>query len=393
MSENSKPNATIASHADLARLDPELVVVKLGSNVVTTDVGHLDDKVLDEVADFAARRAEDGRPTLVVSSGAVAAGIGKLGLNARPKDLPELQALAAVGQTRLMDSWARAFARHGRDVAQVLVSAEDFRDRRRYLNMRYTFEKLFALGVVPVVNENDTITIDELRFGDNDGLAQMIAIKMMADLLVFLTSVGGLYRNVDRQGAGDLVEVVEKITPDILGLASGETSARGSGGMAGKLEAAATAARAGIPVLIAPGKKPGALERVVSGGGGATLVVPEKGRRYNRRQRFIAFSRLKPRGRLHVDDGAARALVSGKKSLLPAGIVRTEGDYERGFVVDVVAPDGTAIARGLVNYDAHEIDRIKGRKTSEIESILGRRDYDEAIHRDNLVVLQEDGSQ
>jgi glutamate 5-kinase len=420
----------VRGHGDLARFDPALCVLKLGSAVVTTNVGELDSAVLGEVAGFAARRLDRGRATLIVSSGAVAAGIGMMGLAKRPKHLPDLQALAAIGQSRLMDAWGQAFAAHGRSVAQVLVSAEDFRDRRRYLNMRYTFERLFQFGVVPIVNENDTITIDELRFGDNDGLAQLIAIKMVADLLVFMTGIGGLFRlhgsadgveiaksakgaegpegaerakrTSDAEDAKDanrpagqpeLVLVVEKITPDVLALASGEKSNVGSGGMRSKLEAARQATLAGIPVLIAPGKQPGALDRLLRGEGGGTLLLAEGApARYSRRERFIAFSRLAPRGRLWVDDGAARALVTGKKSLLPAGVTRTEGEYERGFVVEVLDPADRVIARGLTSYGSREVQIIKGKKTAEIESLLGSRDYDEIIHRDNLVVLDHPGS-
>jgi len=378
----------IRRHEDLAHFDPDLLVIKMGSGVVTTDVGTLDAAVLNDVADFVAARLERGKPTLIVSSGAVASGIGEMGLSERPKDLPAKQALAAIGQSHLMARWDEAFARHRRHVAQILLSAEDFQDRRRYLNMRYTFEQLFAYGVVPIINENDTITVDELRFGENDGLALLVGIKMMADLLIFLTSVGGLYASMPARGETPrLIERVERVTPEIEALADGK-NAGGSGGMAGKLRAARQATRSGIPVIIAPGKQKGILERIFAGKGGGTLFPAEAASHYSRRQRFIAFSRLAPRGRVWVDDGAVRALVTGKKSLLPAGVRRTEGDYGRNDMIEVVAPDGTAIARGLTNYNCDEVAAILGRRTSEIEKILGTRDYDEIIHRDNLVMIE-----
>ena len=379
----------IASHADLAGLDPDLCVIKLGSAALTTDVGRLDPAVLDQVARFASERLDRGKATLIVSSGAVAAGIGRMEMDGRPKRVPELQALAAVGQGRLMDAWSDAFERQGRATAQVLVSAADFRDRRRYLNMRYTLDKLFEWNVIPVVNENDTITIEELRFGDNDGLAQLIAIKMLAGLLIFLTEIGGLYRRMpSRDDEGELVEVVRKVTPEILAMASGERSRVGSGGMNGKLEAAGQAAQAGIPVLIASGKEPGVLDRLLSGQGGGTLFAPSSPSRLNRRQRYIAFSRVKPHGQIWIDAGAVRALTHGKKSLLPAGASKTDGRYDRQDIVEVLDPSGAPIARGITNYSSGEVAKILGRRSGELEEILGTQDYyDEIIHRDNLVIL------
>jgi glutamate 5-kinase len=392
-SARSNSASSIRSHADLAGYDPDLCVIKLGSAVLTTAVGRLDQLVLGSIARFAASRIERGKATLIVSSGAVAAGIGQMGLKERPSRVPELQALAAVGQNRLMNRWAAAFDAEGHNVAQVLVSADDFRDRRRYLNMRYTFEKLFEMGVVPILNENDTVTIDELRFGDNDGLAQLVGIKMLAGLLVFLTSVGGVYRHMPVAGEKpELVEVIERVTPEILAMVSSEKTKVGTGGMGSKLEAARLASSAGIPVIIAPGKKTGILSDLLAGKGGGTLILPAQGafsdHRYSRRQRFIAFNRVKPQGRLWVDDGAVRALLQGHKSLLPAGVRRSEGDYERQDLIEIMTPKGEAVARGLTNYSAAEVQRLMGHRSTDIGAILGTNDYyDEVIHRDNLVVL------
>ena len=379
----------VKQHSDLARFDPELLVIKLGSGVVTTDVGTLDLAVLRDVADFVAARLSRGCPTLIVSSGAVASGIGEMGLKARPKGLPAKQALAAIGQSHLMARWDEAFAPHGRHAAQILLSAEDFQDRRRYLNMRYTLEQLFEFGVVPIFNENDTITVDELRFGENDGLALLVAIKMMADMLIFLTNAGGLYASMPRAGEKPrIVERVEHVTPEIEAMADGK-SAAGSGGMASKLQAAKQAARSGILTLIAPGKQKGILNAVFSGRGGGTLFLADEGAHLNRRQRYIAFNRLAARGRVWIDEGAVKALTTGKKSLLPAGVRKTDGRYARHDIIEVLALDGAPIARGMTNYSSDEVAAIMGRKTTEIEKVLGARDYDEVIHRDNLVVLDD----
>lgn len=379
----------VKSHADLARFDPALCVVKLGSAVVTTSVGTLDMAVLEQVAEFVSARFERGKHTLIVSSGAVASGIGAMGLSSRPKGLPAKQALAAIGQSRLMASWDRAFAKHGRTVAQLLLTAKDFDDRRRYLNIRFTLEKLFEFGVAPVINENDTVTVDELRFGDNDNLACLLAVKMLAESLVILTGVDGLYRAMPRRGEKpDVLEVVESVTPEIEAMVSSDISAVGSGGMASKLSVARHASQVGITTILAPGKRPGVLNSLFSGQGGGTLFLARRGAHLSRRERFIAFNRITPRGRVFIDDGAARALTERKKSLLPAGVRRTEGDYARQDVIEVVGPDGHALARGLTNYSSREVAEILGRRTSEIEAVLGARDYDEVIHRDNLVVLE-----
>ena len=378
----------IKSHADLAQFDPHLLVIKLGSGVVTTTARSLDTAVLNDVADFVSRRFERGLPTMIISSGAVASGMGVCSCGARPAGLPAKQALASIGQIHLMADWDKAFARHGRHVAQILLSADDFRDRRRYLNMRYTIDQLFEFGAVPIFNENDTITVDELRFGENDGLALLVAVNMMADCLVFLTGVGGLYKNMPTNGdTPHLIELVERVTPEIEALADGK-SAAGTGGMATKLRAARVASNSGIPTIIASGKQKGILDRVFAGKGGGTLFLPRTAARYNRRQRFIAFSRLAPKGRVWIDEGAVHALLDGKKSLLPAGVSHTDGVYERQDVIEVLSPEGKCIARGITNYGSEEVAVIMGRRTKEIDEILGARDYDEVIHRDNLVIIE-----
>ncbi|HBF33003.1 TPA: glutamate 5-kinase [Candidatus Sumerlaeota bacterium] len=380
----------VKSLADLAHFDPQLCVIKLGSAVLTTGVGQLDMGVLERVAEFVSARLERGKYTLIVSSGAVASGIGAMGLASRPKGLPAKQALAAIGQTRLVASWGEAFAKYDRRVAQLLLTAKDFDDRRRYLNIRFTLEQLFEFGVVPIFNENDTVTVDELRFGDNDNLACLLAVKMMAESLIILSGVDGLYRSMPKRGEKpDIVEVVPEITPEIEAMAGTEVSSVGTGGMASKLAVARHASHVGIPTILASGKRPGILKDLFAGKGGGTLFLGKAGAHLSRRERFIAFNRISPRGRVFIDDGAVKALVVQKKSLLPAGVKRTEGDYARHDVIEVVAQDGHVLARGMTNYAAAEVEKILGRRTGEIEKILGARDYDEIIHRDNLVVIEE----
>ncbi|MFP4379949.1 MAG: glutamate 5-kinase [Candidatus Sumerlaeia bacterium] len=383
----------IKSHAQLADFDPEVCVIKLGSTVVTTDIGHLDSAVLDQVARFVSARMKRGKVTFIVSSGAVAAGIGEIGFSHKPRSLPERQALAAVGQGRLMAAWGDAFRKYDRHVAQLLLTAKDLEDRRRYLNIRYTLDQLVDMGVAPIINENDTVTVDELRFGDNDDLALLMTMKMMGDCLILLTSVGGLYRTLPSgDESGDLIEVVDKVNSEIESLVSSDKSAMGSGGMGSKLRVARTASEAGIPTIIAPGKRPDVFDSLFKGQGGGTLFVPGHMANYSRRQRFIAFSRTEAKGRITIDAGAERALVTDKKSLLPIGVKRTEGEYDRQDVVEVIAPDGRPIARGLTHYSSREVFAIMGHKTNEIEGILGSRDYDEIIHRDNLVILEKAGA-
>ena len=379
----------VKSLADLAHFDPQLCVIKLGSAVVTTGVGQLDMGVLERVAEFVSARLERCKQTLIVSSGAVAAGIGAMGLPSRPKGLPAKQALAAIGQGHLMACWGEAFAKYNRRVAQVLLTAKDFDDRRRYLNIRFTLEQLFEFGVAPIFNENDTVTVDELRFGDNDNLACLLAVKMMAESLIILSGVEGLYRSMPKRGEKpDIIEVVPEITPEIEAMVGVEISSVGTGGMASKLSVAHHAAQVGIPTILASGKRIGILKDLFAGKGGGTLFLAKPGAHLSRRERFIAFNRISPRGRVVIDDGAEKALIERKKSLLPAGVKRTEGDYARHDVIEVVTQDGRMLARGMTNYSASEVEKILGCRTAEIEKILGSRDYDEIIHRDNLVVIR-----
>jgi glutamate 5-kinase len=320
----------------------------------------------------------------VVSSGAVAAGGARLG--GRRERLEWRQAAAAVGQPSLMATYERAFRRHDRTVAQVLLTHADLADRRRYLNARHTLRTLLGLGTVPIVNENDTVAVEELKFGDNDDLSALTASLVEADLLVILSDVAGLHETDPRHDrAAPLVGLARATDPDVLRIAGPAQSEVGTGGMASKVAAASKAAAAGIPTIIAHGARRGVLAAVfdpaVEVG---TLLVAGDGP-LARRKHWIAHA-LRPLGVLHLDDGAVRALAHGGRSLLPSGVRAVEGAFGVGDCVRCVGPDGTEIARGLVNYAAAEVERIKGAHTRDVPRLLGYKGSDEVIHRDDLVV-------
>lgn len=362
------------------------LVVKVGSGLISAPgQGLLPDRIgalADELAGF----AKDGREVVVVSSGAIASGMARLGLTRRPRSIPEKQAAAAVGQSALMWHYEQAFARHGIRVAQVLVTQEDISARPRYLNARNTLQVLLRFRVVPVVNENDTVAVEEIKVGDNDNLAALVAHLVDADLLVILTDVDGLYTGDPRVDPGARrLETVDAVTAEIERLvwdADGQVSV---GGMSTKLEAARKVTSSGIPMVIASGRVPGTLRRVLRGEPLGTYFVP-RGDRLAGRKRWIAFA-VPPQGRLTVDAGARSALVERGKSLLPSGVVEVEGEFHAGEVVSLSAADGKEFARGLTNYDAAELRKIQGAKTQELEERLGYRSFDEVIHRDNLVLL------
>lgn len=367
-----------------------LIVVKLGSAVLTTPTGELDLAVISETAATVAGVMRAGRRVILVSSGAVAAGRGALGMLGKPATIAEKQAFAAVGQSRLMSIYSDAFGQHGVIVGQMLLSRGDMEDRRRYVNARYTLEELLRRQCVPIINENDTVTVDELKFGDNDGLAALVAVKMQADALVLLSDVDGLYdSNPKTNPDARLVEVVERVTPAMLEQVSGAVSggvAIGSGGMKSKLLAAQLATHEGVCVAIANGKRPGKLKNILSGTFRGTFF-PAHPRRHSSREQWILNSRSAASRRIVVDDGARTALLERKKSLLPAGIARVEGQFRAGDVVEIVDSAGRVLGRGVVNYSAAELDRIKGRRSADIARVLGSKPYDEAIHRDNIAIV------
>ena len=362
------------------------VVVKIGSSLLTNAGAGLDRGAIGGWAKQIAQLRGRGIEVLVVSSGAIAEGMKRLAWSRRPRAVNELQAAAAVGQMGLVQMWESCFAELGLHTAQVLLTHEDLGDRRRYLNARTTLRTLVGLGVVPIINENDTVVVDEIRFGDNDTLGALVTNLIEADALVILTDQQGLYsadprkvpdaRLVARGDAGD---------PALEAMAGGAGSAIGRGGMLTKILAARRAARSGAHTAIAYGRERDVLSRLFAGEAIGTLLTARTAPVAARKQ-WLA-DHLKPAGRIVLDAGAVKALVTDGKSLLPIGATAVDGAFERGEVVSVNAPDGREIARGLVNYGAAETARILRRPTSEIEAVLGYIAEPELIHRDNLVVL------
>lgn len=363
------------------------LVVKVGSGLVTTtDAGPDRRRIAALAADLAAVRKERV-DTVLVSSGAVATGMARLALPRRPRSMPETQAAAAVGQSALMRHYEGAFKRHGIHVGQVLLTAQDIGDRARYLNARNTLLALLRFGVVPIVNENDTVATEEIKVGDNDNLSALVASLIDADLLVLLTDVDGLYTaNPAAHPEAEKLETVTAVTEDITRMVWAGAGAGSVGGMATKLQAAQKAATAGVSMIIANGRTDEVLRRLLRGEPLGTYFAP-KADRLGARKRWIAFA-VPPHGRLTVDAGAVRALTLGGKSLLPSGVVKIEGDFVAGEVVAVCGEgDGREFARGLVNFDAPELTLIRGVKTRDIEPRLGYKSFEEVIHRDNLVIL------
>jgi len=362
------------------------VVVKVGTGLLTVPGGGLDpDRIAALARELAAVKRE--REVVLVSSGAIAAGVARLALGTRRRSIPETQAAAAVGQSALMQQYEVAFKRHGTAVGQVLLTADDISDRARYLNARNTLLALLKLGVLPIVNENDTVAVEEIKVGDNDNLSALVASLIDADLLVLLTDVDGLYTSDPATDPGARkLDTVEAVTDEIERLVWKGSGVGSVGGMLTKLQAAQKAAAAGVPMVIASGRVSKVLEGILAGDAVGTYFAP-KADRLAARKRWIAFA-VPPQGRLTVDGGALEALTLRGKSLLPSGVVGVDGEFASGEVVAVVgAADGREFARGLVNFDAAELRKIRGAKTRDIEARLGYKSFDEVIHRDNLVIL------
>jgi len=361
-------------------------IVKIGSALLTRDGAGLDPEVLGPwIAQMAAQRAA-GRELVLVSSGAVAQGMARMGWRQRPQALHELQAAAAIGQMGLIRAYEDGFSRHGLHTAQVLLTRDDLADRKRYLNARSTLRTLLAIGVVPVVNENDTVATDELRFGDNDTLAALVANLVEADLLILLTDQDGLFSaNPHLDPKALLIGEARVDDPRLDQAAGGSSGALGTGGMITKLRAARLAARSGCATVIAPGRRAQSLTSIAAGDGVGSLLVPAQGPQAARK-RWLA-GHLRVTGRLVLDDGAVKALREGGRSLLAVGVTGVYGHFARGEVVACVDHQGQEVARGLVNYDAQDAIRIKGLPSSRFEAVLGFVDDDELIHRDNLVLL------
>jgi len=362
------------------------LVVKIGSNILANSKEGLDTKRISSLASDISELHDTGYEIVIVSSGAVAAGMRKLGLKEKPRDIKLKQAAAAVGQSSLMWAYERSFGDYGKKVAQVLLTRDDFSDRKRYINSKNTLLTLLTYRVIPIINENDTVATDEIKFGDNDHLASLVASLVEAERLVILSDVEGLFTEDPRHSSrARLIECIETITPELEDRAGGAGSDVGTGGMYSKILAAKRTVNHGILVNIISGRKDGLLKSLIGGKAVGTMFRPKK-ERLSSRKGWIAYS-SRSKGSLVIDEGAVKALTQGGKSLLPSGVVSVAGDFDTGDAVYCIDAKGNRIAKGLTNYSSSEIEKIKGRKTTEIEKILGYKYSEEAIHRDNLVLV------
>jgi glutamate 5-kinase len=381
-------HAVMAASVNLVRREiiatAKTLVVKIGTNVLSKEDDTLDDSRFEALAAQIHAVRQSGRRVVLVSSGAIGAGIGLLGLQKRPDDLPHLQAAAAVGQAHLIHRYDDALKAYGYHAAQLLLTANDFRRRARYLNVRNTLRTLFEYNAIPIINENDTVSVDEIRFGDNDRLAAFVTNLLESPLLVILSVIDGLYSGDPADPASKLISLVENWDESLLDLATVAKSKRGTGGMQSKLEAARTATAVGESVIIANGREPDVLPRILAAEEIGTLFLA-KGESIPAWKRWIGYS-LPPRGRFVLDDGARKAIAQRGRSLLAIGIVEIDGDFSKGEVVSLVDKSGVEFARGLTNFGAHDARRIAGKRTEQIAEILGSLPYDEVIHCDNLVV-------
>lgn len=362
------------------------IVIKIGTSVITTEDNRLDRNRIKGIAAQAAELLDGGVEVIIVTSGAIGAGMGILKKGVRPQSLPELQACAAVGQSRLMKLYEEFFRKKGYAAAQMLVTQEDLTDRKRYLNVKNTLWTLLKQRVVPVINENDTVSTDEIRFGDNDRLSSLVANLAEADLLVMLTSVEGLCA-LDREGKRGIrcISVVEKITKEIEGFAVAQKSRLGVGGMVTKLQAAKIATSSGIPCVIANGAKKGVILKIINREKEGTFFSASRDA-ISAKKHWIAYT-SKAQGAIRVDSGAKDALVHKQKSLLSSGVADIEGNFDVGDVVSIADEKNEEFAKGLTNFSSFELKKIKGLRTCQIREALGYKYYDEVVHRDNLVIL------
>ena len=362
------------------------IVVKVGSSSLTHPNGHVNLHQIEQLVRQLADLANMGKEVLLVSSGAVGAGLGPLGFKEKPRDLTLKQAAASVGQGVLLHMYERFFAEYGHTVGQVLLTREDSTARHRYINLRNTLLALLKLGVIPIINENDVVTIDEFKIGDNDTLSANVAAIVEADLLIILSDIDGLYTaNPQTHPEAEIIPEVEEITQHIYDISGGAGSSLGTGGMYTKIQAAHIASNSGLHMVIASGEDPSVLRRIVNGEMVGTHFWPVD-EHPNRKKHWIAFGK-RLHGSIEVDSGCAKALLEKGSSLLPAGVKTVQGPFSEGETVSIIY-DGREIARGLVNYNSQDIDIIKGHKTSELETLLQvGASYKEVIHRDNLVVL------
>ena len=365
------------------------ILVKIGSGVLTGENG-LDLTIIENIVDEIAVFTKEGYQFVVVSSGAIASGRHRMGFKHKLRSLPEKQAAASIGQGRLMRVYSNAFGKHDMIVAQMLLTMSDLTERTRFLNTRNTLNTLLEWGVIPIINENDTVAVEEIKFGDNDNLASIMANIMEANILINLTNTDGLYdRNPKDKKKANLIPLVKDITDDIEKAASSEADPVGMGGMKSKVIAARKVTAFGIPFIIVPGKKKGILHEIFAGENVGTLFLPME-EHLKSKKHWIAFT-LRSRGKLYIDDGARNAITRQGKSLLPGGVLGVEGNFSVGDPVACLDGSGQVFAKGLVNFSSQDIDKIKGLKTSKIEQVLGSHPYDEIIHRDNMAVSKDNG--
>ncbi|MDA0833657.1 MAG: glutamate 5-kinase [Planctomycetota bacterium] len=361
-------------------------IVKVGTNVLSDASDQIDPERIANICEQIIALRTAGKRVILVSSGAIGTGMSLLGLSKRPKDLPHLQAAAATGQAHLIHLYDLCFRKHGHHAAQLLLTANDIKRRQRYLNMRNTLYTLFEYNVIPIVNENDTVSIDEIKFGDNDQLAAMVSHLLPNPLLVILSVIDGLYDGDPALSSSRVISFVEHWDKQLLDLVSEKKSSRGTGGMASKLDAVRMATAVGVPAVIANGTIPDVLQRILDGQDVGTMFLG-KGTSMSALKRWIGFT-VRPKGKFFIDQGATSAIVKSGKSLLPIGIMKVEGEFTEGEVVSICDELGNELARGLSNYAATAARQIVRKKSADIVKVLGSLPYAEVVHRNNLVVIR-----
>ncbi len=362
------------------------IVIKIGTNLLADRTKGINSERIDAIAKSVSFLQSRGKQVAIVTSGAIGAGMLLLGMKERPRGIPEKQAAAAIGQPVLMEAYETAFRKHGCAIAQILLTKDDFINRPRYNNTKNTFSALFEKGVIPIVNENDTVAIEEIKFGDNDNLSALVANLIQADLLIILSDVDGLFSDdPSKNPNAELIPIVDKFTPYIEKLAKKNRSDLSTGGMITKIQAAKQCVSAGIAVIIANGTTPNVLDDVFTRSFSGTLFLPVKNR-LNVRKKWIGFV-SDSKGMIVVDDGAKSALLKRQTSLLPSGVLEVRGEFKTDDTISVLDTAGIEIARGVAGFASSDLNKIKGKKTSEIQKILNRKSADEVIHRNNLVVI------
>ncbi len=367
----------------MSRKKPKRITIKVGTRVLTGEDNRIDEKIIASLAEQVSDLMERKIEVLLVTSGAIGAGLGLLARAKKSKSLSELQAIASIGQNHLMDLYNKYFSKKKVLTGQILLTQDDFNDRKRFLNIRYTINSLFKLNALPLINENDTVATDEIKCGDNDRLSSLVADAVNSDMLIILTDVDGLYDH-----DGKVIDSVEHINKGIKSFCRGKGCEISSGGMISKLESIKAASNAGIEGFIACGKKKDIIRDIISGKKVGTRFCAREVK-VRARKRWIAYG-AKTKGRIIVDKGAENAVFEKNKSLLPSGVVDVIGKIKKGDIVDIVSSDNLIIARGLTNYTDEEIRKIMGKRSDKIEPELGYKDYDEVIHRDNLVLIKQE---